>query len=71
MRDYRIDTVFDIDANVGQYAKLVRKYGFTGRILSFEPLSEAHENLQKTAERIMNGLWRLVWPLVVKMGQAG
>ena len=47
MRDYQIDTVFDIGANVGQYAKLVRNYGFKGRIISFEPLSEAHIKLVK------------------------
>jgi len=38
--------VFDIGANKGQFAKDLRSAGYTGTIVSFEPLSEAHLKLE-------------------------
>jgi FkbM family methyltransferase len=43
--------VFDIGANVGQFAQDLRSAGFAGNIVSFEPLSIAHEKLTKAARR--------------------
>lgn len=40
-----INVVFDIGANVGQFAKELREYGYTGKIVSFEPLQHAHQGL--------------------------
>jgi len=41
-RTYNVDCVFDIGANVGQYAWMIRKnLGFKGLIISFEPIPEA------------------------------
>ena len=44
------DTVFDIGANVGQFAQELRSVGFAGRIISFEPLTTAHAQLSKFAQ---------------------
>lgn len=47
---FDIDTIFDIGANTGQFAKSLREAGYLGRIISFEPLSDAHEKLRNFAE---------------------
>jgi len=46
----RIDLVVDVGANVGQTHELLRLYGYTGDILSIEPLSAAHSILQRKAQ---------------------
>lgn len=44
-----INVVFDIGANVGQFACELRTYGYKGKIISFEPLPQAYEELCKQA----------------------
>lgn len=42
-----VDCVFDVGANYGQYAEMLRrKVGFTGRIISFEPMPDAVASLE-------------------------
>jgi len=53
----RIDLVFDIGANVGQYAKSLREHGYRGRIVSFEPVSSSWEQLVDAASR--DPLWEV------------
>lgn len=40
-----VDIVFDIGANEGQFAKMIREYGYNGKAVSFEPLSSARTKL--------------------------
>ena len=37
LRKYKVDFVFDVGANTGQYASQLRKAGYKGKILSFVP----------------------------------
>ncbi len=45
LREFDIDLIMDIGANTGQFASEIRQYGYAGRIVSFEPLSQAHSEL--------------------------
>ena len=50
LESYAIDTVLDVGANIGQFAIQMRKdLGFSGKIISFEPLSSAFELLKLNA----------------------
>jgi FkbM family methyltransferase len=49
LRHLRIDLVLDVGANEGQYGRLLREAEYAGRIVSFEPLSSAHELLMQAA----------------------
>ena len=42
---FDINLVFDVGANIGQFGNLLRKLGYHGKIVSFEPLSDAHRTL--------------------------
>jgi FkbM family methyltransferase len=48
---YEVNCVFDVGANSGQYGKQLRRLGYTGRIVSFEPTAETFAKLQRTAEK--------------------
>lgn len=51
-RYFDVDCVFDVGANSGQYATMLRKYvGYKGIIISFEPIPEAAVILRKNAQR--------------------
>jgi FkbM family methyltransferase len=48
---YRVNCVFDVGANTGQYGKGLRRFGYTGRIVSFEPVADTFAKLRRAAEK--------------------
>lgn len=64
---HKIDLVFDIGANIGQYAMFLREIGYSGRIVSFEPLSSAHAQLQALSSKDPCGRLHLGWQSGIEM----
>lgn len=54
----RTDLVVDVGANTGQYGRDLRWFGYTGQILSFEPMRDAYADLLVHARR--DGRWDAV-----------
>ncbi len=54
LNDHGINLVVDIGANTGQFAKSLLSIGYRGNLLSFEPLTEAHEKLTRASEKYKN-----------------
>ena len=44
-----ITVVLDVGSNSGQFAKILREYGYKKKIVSFEPTKVAHKNLIKSS----------------------
>jgi FkbM family methyltransferase len=49
LHNHAITLVIDCGANTGQYAQSIRRGGYEGRIVSFEPGSAAFQELARTA----------------------
>lgn len=52
---HHIDLVLDVGANIGEYARDLRESGYSGKIVSFEPLSSVHTALEKSSRQ--DPLW--------------
>jgi FkbM family methyltransferase len=50
-RELAVNCVLDVGANTGQFASRLRRAGYTGRIVSFEPVSHLVTALQRAAAR--------------------
>lgn len=49
-RSRHIDCVLDVGANFGQYGKFLREIGYTGQIISFEPVKSVFEELLRVSD---------------------
>jgi FkbM family methyltransferase len=53
----KVQVVYDIGANVGQFGLALRRRGYAGKIVSFEPVSYVFEELKHLAQR--DGNWEV------------
>jgi FkbM family methyltransferase len=60
---HRIDFVLDVGAHVGEFGQQLRRCGYRGRILSFEPISELHAKLALAASGDRD--WTVASPLAL------
>jgi FkbM family methyltransferase len=44
-----VDLVLDVGANTGQFGESLFDFGYKGKLVSFEPVSKVHKELQKRA----------------------
>jgi len=57
-RGFAVDVILDVGANEGQFAQGLRRHGYQGHIVSFEPLTRAHTALAQAATD--DPLWDVV-----------
>lgn len=55
LKAQHVNVVFDVGANWGQFGTALRRAGYKGRIVSFEPLSEPFAHLKKKSAA--DALW--------------
>ena len=54
LRLRKINAIFDVGANTGQFALALREIGYKGRIISIEPLLSAHQTLIEASSQDKN-----------------
>ena len=58
IKQYNIKTIFDVGANIGEFADIMRDSGYNQRIVSFEPRKQAFTELNQKAQN--DKLWNCV-----------
>jgi FkbM family methyltransferase len=57
--EFNVDCVFDVGANLGQYAEMLRhRVGYKGHIISYEPIPSAVRILREKAKKDPN--WQVI-----------
>jgi FkbM family methyltransferase len=51
IKRHNIDLVLDVGANIGQFSLDLRKEGYKGKIVSYEPIKECYEHLISIADK--------------------
>ena len=54
---HNVNTIFDIGANEGQFGVILRDFGYKGKIISFEPLTQARKELCRISQN--DRLWEV------------
>lgn len=63
LREKNINYILDVGANEGQFVKELRFYGYKNKVLSFEPLLEAHKKLIEISKN--DNDWQIFRPLAL------
>jgi len=63
LREKNINYILDVGANEGQFVKELRFYGYKDKVVSFEPLLEAHKKLTEISKN--DNDWEIFRPLAL------
>ena len=64
---HKVNTIFDIGANEGQFGVILRDFGYKGKIISFEPLLMPEKSYTESVKMIRYGKLRHKQQLVMRM----
>jgi len=62
-KEKKINYIFDVGANEGQFVDEIRHYGYNGQILSFEPYIDAHKKILENSKKDEN--WQIYKPIAL------
>ena len=62
-KEKKIDYIFDVGANEGQFVDEIRHYGYNGEVLSFEPYIDAHKKILENSRK--DKKWEIYKPVAL------